>query len=171
MKKTVKILTLCAVMMFAMSFSAFSATKSEKADSLKLKNGTVVKIEKDSNGKIESVQFPDGKKIEFKNFQSAFYAAKAKCLSEANASTVDACTDAKVIAGLAVVGATVACVTTAGIACVIASAAAMQAIKMMSDACGGGKADQLAPCSEEMAENRKFLIKEKTNFNFSRLRS
>lgn len=164
MKKLVKILTLCAVMMFAMSFSAYGATKSEKASFLKLSDGTVVNVNKNFNGEIKSVQFLDGKKIESKNIQSMINAAKAKCL--VNAATVDACTDAKVLAGLAVAGAALTCVTTAGVACVLASAAAIQAVKMMKDACSSAS-ESLQPCMVEEARNRKFLIKDGINLNFN----
>lgn len=170
MKKFVKILTLCAVMIFAMSFSVFSATKTEKASSLKLKDGTVVKVEKDFNGKVKSIQFPNEKKVELKNFQLMMSnAAKVDCSKMVNTTLATKCQQA--IAAVIVTGglATLVCLTQDSISCSAAVLAGIQATKKMYDECQEGYYSYMKNSSIKeifQAEATKLAVKEKTNFSF-----
>ena len=172
MKKIIKILTLCVVMVFAMSISVFSATKNEDVSSLKLKNGTVIKVEKDFNGKVKSIQFPNEGKVELKNIQLMFNVARKECFKKAtNAFMFDACGNAKVAAGIATAAAGVACIPGigTGLGCAVASAAAIWAVKIMHETCGSsymdGPAIALGP-DEIVAKSKKLPLARKNKFHF-----
>ena len=120
MKKSFKILSLCVALVFAFSFSAFGSTNGSVMSFLKLKNGTVIKVEKTLEGKVKSIQFANGKKVDYRNIQAMLNFLKINCLRLTNAIEPSACSDAWVIAGLAIAGATLACASLNPFACSLA---------------------------------------------------
>ncbi|MBX7171246.1 MAG: hypothetical protein K1X72_09820 [Pyrinomonadaceae bacterium] len=157
MKNSIKMLFVVALILLAMSFSAFGSTKRFQTQN---KSDKALK-----NSQIASLQ-----STQFKKAQLNYDLAKSKCVKLLSISKAIesswACEAATIALAAAITAVGVACSSGNVPACVVATAAMGAAYLLVKETCGkSGIAIELPEDGLE-ASNRKFLKSKKNIFKF-----
>ncbi len=161
MKNSIKILFAVSIMLFALSFSTFGATKNNNETQSK-RNVTKAQTQNKSDKGLTNTQIASLKLAQFKQAQLNYNLLRAKCLKLFQASNFDgACTAAKAALVIAGTAAALACGTANIPACIVATAAFYAATQLVKETCKGSGIE----IEESNGRNRKLVKSKKTVLN------